>query len=140
MKKLFLLLISLFIFTNCSSDDNINNNNPYLPNYPVNITINLDLPQYVSLQYPSNTKYINTVGAGVRGIIVINTGAGFNAFDAACPNQPLSDCSTMRINGINAVCPCDDVSYSLYSGIGDAQYQMKRYRVDVMGNSLRIYN
>lgn len=140
MKKLILLFSLLIIFSNCSSDDNINNNNPYLPNYPVNITINLDMPSYVNLQYPSNTKLLSGPGYGVLGIIVINTGSGFNAFDAACPNQALSSCSTMRIHGIKAVCPCDETEYSLYTGIGDAQYQMKRYRTELIGNTLRIYN
>jgi hypothetical protein len=27
---------------------------------------------------------------GARGIIVFNTGSGYNAFDAACPNQAIS--------------------------------------------------
>ena len=65
---------------------------------------------------------------------------GFNAFDAACPNQAISSCSTMTINGINAVCGCDNSEYSLFTGQGPLQYPLKQYRVQVNGNVLRVYN
>lgn len=137
MKKLLFLLLILPFFL-CCSDNDFNNKNPYLPNYTVAIEINLNLPEYSNLKFVSNAVYIPN--QGVRGVIVFNTGSGYNAFDAACPNQALSSCSTMTINGINAVCPCDNVSYSLFTGQGGLQYPLKQYRVEVSGNLIRVYN
>jgi nitrite reductase/ring-hydroxylating ferredoxin subunit len=138
MKKYFLLLIAFPIFFGCSTNST-SNNNPYLPNYTVNLDINMNLPAYSNLKYVSNGVYIS--GQGVRGIIVFNSGSGYNAFDAACPNQALSSCSTMTINGIYAVCACDSAEYSLFSGQSTGkQYPLKQYRVEVNGNLLHVYN
>ena len=140
MLKKINILVSLFLFFCCSSD-NVNNNNPFLPNYSFSINLDLSLPSNANLQFVSNAKFINQNGTGIRGIFVFNTGSGFNAFDAACPNQNLTDCSTMTLNGINAVCSCDNKSYSLFTGLAEGvQYPMKRYNVEVNGSSLRIFN
>jgi len=121
------------------STNSIHNNNPYIPNYSFTIDINMNLPAYSKLLYVSNAVYIS--GQGVRGIIVFNSGSGYNAFDAACPNQALSTCSTMSINGIYAVCACDSAEYNLFSGqSAGKQYPLKQYRVEVNGNILRVYN
>jgi nitrite reductase/ring-hydroxylating ferredoxin subunit len=144
MKKYIVLLLTIPILS-CCNDSNFINNNPYLPNYSFVVDINTNLPSFSNLKFPSNAVY--TPEAGVRGLIVFNTGSGYTAFDAACPNQALSDCSTMTIkSGTIAVCPCDNSEYSLFSGqcIGTKcegkQYTMKQYRVEVNGNSLRVYN
>jgi nitrite reductase/ring-hydroxylating ferredoxin subunit len=137
MKKSILLLVFVFSLLSCSDESTVNNN-PFIPNYSFTLDVNMNLPLYSNLQYPSNAVYY--AGKGVRGIIIFNTGSGYNAFDAACPNQNLSDCSTMTIDGINAVCPCDSKTYSLFTGQGSLQYPMKQYRVEVIGNVLRVYN
>ncbi len=138
MKKYFLLLIVFPLLFGCSNDSP-NNNNPYLPIYQVNTEINLNLPQYSDLKFVSNAVYI--ANQGVRGIIVFNMGSGYNAFDAACPNQALSSCSTMTIKGINAICACDNAEYSLFSGQSKGkQYPLRQYRVEVNGNVLRVFN
>ena len=139
MKKYFLLLIAFPMLFSCSTNST-NNNNPNLPNYSVNLDINMNLPQYSNLKFMSNAVYIS--GQGVRGIIVFNnSGTTYNAFDAACPNQALSSCSTMTVNGIYAVCACDNAEYSLFSGQSTGkQYPLKQYRVEVNGNLLHVFN
>ncbi|SDZ86561.1 Ferredoxin subunit of nitrite reductase or a ring-hydroxylating dioxygenase [Flavobacterium gillisiae] len=139
MKKYLILLVLLPLFFACS-DSGFNNKNPYLPNYTFTIDINMNLPAYSNLQYPSNAVYYS--GVGVKGIYIFNTGSGYNAFDAACPNQALSSCSTMTLKGINVVCPCDSTEYSLFTGLSQTglQYPLKQYRVEVNGNVLRVYN
>jgi len=139
MKKTLYLVILATVFTNCSNDG-FNNNNPYIPNYSFSINIDLNLPSYSALAFPSNSVFIGQAGAGVKGIILFKAGNDFNAFEAACPNQPISSCSTLSINGINAVCPCDNESYNLFTGLSTLQYPLKRYRVEVNGNILKIYN
>ena len=140
MKKYLVLLVLPFLI-GCDKE-NFSNNNPYLPNYNFSLTINMSLPQYSNLQFPSNAVYISGAGVGVRGIFVFNTGGNYVAFDAACPNQALSSCSTMTLSGIDAICPCDDVRYSLFSGQAQGmQYPMKQYRVEQLDAvSLRVYN
>ncbi len=139
MKRYFFVLIVFPMLFGCSSNSP-NNNNPYLPNYAVNLDVNMNLPQYSDLKYISNAVYIS--GHGVRGIIVFNAGSGYNAFDAACPNQALRSCSTMTIKGgIMALCACDNAEYSLFSGQAKGkEYPLKQYRVEVNGNLLRVYN
>ena len=140
MKK-YIILLLLPLFLSCEKE-NFTNNNPYLPNYGFSYNINMNLPQFNSLQFPSNGVYINNGSTGVRGIFVFNTGSGYVAFDAACPNQALSSCSTMSISGTNAICPCDEESYNLFTGLGGEglEFPMKRYRTEVNGPIVRVYN
>lgn len=137
-KKLSVIAL-LFAFS--CNDESINSNNPNIPNYSFSLEINLNLPSNSSLQFISNHIINNSVGA--RGIVVFNTGSGFVAFDLACPNQSYSECTTpMTISGIDAICDCDETSYSLFSGQGNTElkYQMKQYNVQVNENILTIYN
>lgn len=140
MKKYIVLLILPFLMA-CEKDS-VANNNPYLPNYNVNYTVNLNLPSNNNLLNTAGGVLINTAGVGIRGIFVFNTGNNvYVAYDAACPNQALSDCSSMTLNGINAVCPCDGAEYSLFTGLSNGKdYPMKPYRTEVIGNTIRIYN
>lgn len=138
MKKISLLLLIGILFYSCS--DSVSNNNPYIPNYTFSTTINTNLAQFSNLKYVSNAVFINQPGVGVKGVYVFNTGSGYNAFDAACPNQTLSDCSTLTLNGIKLVCPCDKEEYNLFSGQSTLKYPLKQYRVEVNNNIIRIYN
>jgi nitrite reductase/ring-hydroxylating ferredoxin subunit len=138
MKKYLLLIITILFFLGCSDNEN-SNKNPYLPNYSFSVDLNLNLPTYSTLKYASNAIYYP--GVGVSGIIVFNTGSGYNAFDAACPNQEVTSCAAMSINGINALCSCDKKEYNLFTGQGGMPYPLKQYRVEIKGESLiRIYN
>lgn len=142
--KVFFSLLVLFLATlSCEKDNNANNNNPFLPNYSFEVTLNMSFPQYSSLAFSGNAVYVNSAGAGIRGLIVFNGGSGnFLAYDAACPNQILSDCSSMTINGINGKCPCDNAEYSLFTGLAAGkQFPMKAYRVQVIdATTIKVYN
>jgi len=136
MKKYLLILIPLLF---ACDKENFNNRNPYIPNYSFSEVINMSLPSYSQLQFPSNGIYYG--GGGARGLIIFNTGSGYTAFDAACPNQELGPCSTMQVDGINAVCPCDNAEYSLFTGQSPGmQYPMKQYQVEINGNILTVFN
>jgi nitrite reductase/ring-hydroxylating ferredoxin subunit len=138
MKKYFLIIIISLFFLGCSNNEN-SNKNPYLPNYSFSVDLNLNLPTYSTLKYPSNAIYYS--GVGVSGIIVFNTGSGYNAFDAACPNQEPSSCAAMTIKGVNALCSCDKKEYSLFTGQGGMPYPLKQYRVQIVNeNLIRVYN
>lgn len=141
MKNLLRLFFLTLIIIGCSKDRIPANNNPYIPNYPVNFTIDLNLPMYDNLKYPSNGLLINDANVGANGVIVFNTGTGYTAFEATCPNQSLSSCSKMTVKGIMAVCPCDSKEYDLFTGTSAGmKYPLKAYRVEVMANIIRVYN
>ena len=137
MKKIWLLIVFVSVLFSCS-DNSINNKNPYIPNYTVNFTIDMSLPAYSNLKYVSNGIIMS--GYGAKGVIIFNAGSGYNAFDAACPNQELTSCVAMTINGINAVCSCDKAEYSLFTGLGGKEYPLKQYRVEVSGTIIHVYN
>lgn len=137
MKKFFYSLFILTILSGCTTND-FNNSNPNIPNYSFTVDLNLSLPSYSNLTFAGNAIYYANVGA--KGIYVFNTGSGYNAFDAACPNQALNSCKTMTLNGINVVCPCDESEYSLFTGLGKLEYPLKQYRTELNGNVLRVYN
>lgn len=143
MKRFFCLVVLFLATLSCEKDKDTNNGNPFLPNYSFEVTLNMSFPQYSSLAYPSNAVYVNSAGAGIRGLIVFNAGSGnYLAYDAACPNQSLADCSTMTIQSIKAKCSCDDAEYSLYTGLSAGKlYPMKAYRVQVIdATTIKVYN
>lgn len=140
MKKALIIIAISYLISGCTRDK-FNNDNPFLGNFRFTIQINMNLPTYSNLQFAGNSVKVNENGAGNRGIIVFNSGAGYNAFDGACPNQELSSCSTLNLNGNSATCPCDDAVYSLFNGQSPGmQYPLKPYRVEVNGNMLIISN
>ncbi len=48
----------------------------------------------------------------------------------------------MTISAINAICPCDDAEYSLFTGLASGkQYPMKAYRVQFIdATTIKVYN
>ncbi|OIV42975.1 Rieske (2Fe-2S) protein [Flavobacterium johnsoniae] len=137
MKKICLLILFVSVLLSCS-DSERSNKNPYLPNYSVNLSIDMNLPAYSNLKFVSNGVIVPNNGA--KGIIIFNAGSGYNAFDAACPNQDVNSCVAMTIDGINAVCSCDKTSYSLFTGLGGKDYPLKQYKVQVSGTVIHVYN
>lgn len=138
MKKILPLFLIAFLFA--CDDNGTNNDNPYIPNYRFTIDINTNLPSYNALNYPVSGVYIPDGGA--LGLIVFNTGSGFTAFDAACPNHAISSCSLLQINAPMALCDCGhEAEYNLFTGLAPGQpYPLKPYRVQVSGSNIRVFN
>ena len=136
-KTLFILLVlSLF---SCKKKQVYNN--PYLEDVSFSININMDLPEYAPLKYANNSVLVHNIG--IKGVIVFNTGTGYNAFEASDPNHYPSSCSTMQPNQFTCKCDCEDNTYSLHTGQltrGNGEYSLKAYHISQSGNSLRIFN
>lgn len=135
MKYLCFGLLTCLILISCSKSDT-NSNCNFLVNAGVDFTVNLNLPEFNDLQFPSNSVYVSNQGNG--GVFVTNTGSGIMAWDAADPNHSFSQCSIMSlIDGISAKCNCDDENrYELISGqsLGDPlPCALKNYRVEQTG-------
>jgi hypothetical protein len=140
--KNYILLACCALLMTCSRENN-DNNCRFLLNLGVNVTVNMNLPQYSQLQFPNNPVYIPNQGNG--GIVVNNVGSSFRAFDASDPNHTPNSCSTLTISGINGICGCADANeYNFLTGQpmnnGSLRCGLKEYRVDVSGNTLVISN
>lgn len=136
-----LILMFFAVIIGCESDT-VRHNNPFVPNYPFFFSVNMELPLYSSLQHPSNAVLITTAGVGANGVIVFNAGGSYRAYEANCPNQYISSCSRLEIDGIKAICPCDELEYSLFTGVpfSEGEYTLIPYRVEQNGNVLIISN
>jgi nitrite reductase/ring-hydroxylating ferredoxin subunit len=141
MKAIF-LFIGLSLLMSCENDDNLRRN-PNLLNINVNYEVNLNLPQFNNLNFSGNSVYIP--GQGNQGLIIVNSGSSYLAWDAADPNLVPSDCSRLIIDGLNAESTCDKPpnSYSLITGqplVEDLRYPLFAYRITESGGVLRIFN
>lgn len=125
--------------------------NPYLPNSRFQISVNTNLPQFIGLSTPPRVVFISQEGAGLRGIFLVAVGSNnYKAWEAANPNEPLSQCGfPLRVEGLTAVSRCEFSQGDVYSLItGEALeshqntnlYPLLEYRVSVSGSKITIYN
>ena len=133
-----LLFLIIFIYS-CSSNINDSRCN-FLLNLDIYYEVNLNLPQYSDLNFVSNSVYVPDVGNG--GVIIVNSGTGFLAWDASDPNHEILPCSILTINSLEATSSCaQQNTYSLITGqsIGTVlNCALKAYRVESNGNVLVI--
>jgi nitrite reductase/ring-hydroxylating ferredoxin subunit len=139
MKK-YILIILLFGLFFC---DNTDDNNQFLPNVPVNFTVNLNLSEGIDLQVPGGQAIFEN--KGISGIVVIRQNIDlFIAFDLACPHlEPFQDCSTMTVGTLFMVCPCDNERFQLTNGAaenGEITESARVYNVTRNGDIIRITN
>ena len=134
------LFLTFFL---CSCEKNMDNENPFIVDINFEKIINLNLPAYDNLRYNGGSSYV--AGLGVKGVILFNLNNNYLAWEASCPNEKPSDCSTMEIQGLQAECKCNSNLYSLANGQPlkintNNSFPMVSYFTERSGNSLRIYN
>ena len=139
MKKLAISL-SILMFA-CNGDDSNRSNCNFLFDAGVNLTVNINLPQFSQLAFPGNGVYVSNQGNNGIWLWRLNSSTLF-AWDAADPSHAPAECSTLTDsgNGDMVVCGCDDENqYSLSTGSGfDGNTQpctLQPYRVDDLGNN-----
>ncbi|WP_146171703.1 hypothetical protein [Flavobacterium magnum] len=139
--KRIIPLFTLILLAACSGSSS-RYRNPFLPEYGFSMDINTNLPTLSGLNSPINPIIIPDNGSGITIIAMKISDNDYRAWDAHCPNQTPSACSLMDIDGVNAVCSCENYQYSIFSGDGpQGDYAMKPYRISVIGNNLlRISN
>jgi len=146
MNRLILGLFCTFILSSCNKDDggNVNDNNPFLNPPLVNITLNLNLPEYNPLKFPGNSVFINS--RGIKGLVVYNVNNNlYTVFDLTDPNHLPNSCSRMDVEGVVATCPCesDNNSYDIVTGQhqNDSEaFPMQQYRIERTGDIITISN
>lgn len=144
MKKILLPLLLTIITLACSKSDDKEDRNPFLTDPAVNLTLNLNLPEYNPLKFPG--EYVVT-SQGIKGIVVYCVSENqYLAFDLTDPNHVPSNCSRMELNGVIASCPCtnDENEYFITSGQHttnpDTMYPMQQYNAQLSGNSVIVTN
>ena len=134
MKKVLVFLL-LIIISACSDNQE---DNPFLPDVPVDETVYLNL--YANLQIAGGSA---TVNGGIAGIIIYNYDNNqYLAWEAACPHLAPTSCSKMTVEGVLMSCPCDQKKYSILDGSPQSgtNYSARQYRVVKDGNVLYITN
>lgn len=140
MKSIIIALLSIFLLGSCSTED-LFEESPHLPYAPVNILINLDDPMYSFLKGYQQAAFIDDGFSGVLGVIVYNSGSGFRAYEAACPNHRIKDCSTLQFDGNLLYCECENADFSMQSGNAlQGRYHLREYSVTSYRNTLSIIN
>ena len=142
--KLKILLVFIVMCLSSCADDDARQNNPNLLNVQFSIDLNLSFPQYSQLNFSGNAIYVFGPDLGNDGIIVVNTGSGFVAWDASDPNLIPANCTRLVISGLTAsnTCPSPN-SYSLVTGqpLEDGlRYSLLNYRVSEGSGSIRVFN
>ncbi|WP_196885373.1 Rieske 2Fe-2S domain-containing protein [Aureivirga sp. CE67] len=111
MKNVFIVFIFSLLFMSCEE----NETNDNLPNYNVNLNLNLRNPEFISLRTPGGIAYAQ---GGIQGIIIYNVnGKTFKAFERACPHLDVNSCNAMTVKGsTRLLCPCDDSEFNILNG------------------------
>lgn len=148
-----LAVVAVVTLSQCKKDGSQQQND--VPNVPVNITVNMNLPEYLSLQSQGGWAYLN---GGVKGIVLYHHfDDAFYALERNCPYQPFDDCATVTVDltGVFLRCgkfksntdttwiPCCNSEYSMESGFlisGPSRFSLKNYRVSRSGNVLYVSN
>lgn len=101
-----------------------------IPNLPVNLVLNLNLPAYQDLNNPGGWAYVN---GGSRGIIVYNNFNEFVALDRHTTVFPDSTCSVAEVDSINTFVlndPCSAAQFSITNGTAlkePAKWGLRQY-------------
>lgn len=139
MKKIFIVTVILFLF---SCDDP--KYNDLLPEKAVDVTINLNIPQYINLQTPGGWAETPIGGLyGHKGIFIYRSNSRYYAYERACPHKDVNQCEPMTFDGSYLICPCDDSKFNFLNGGGstDVSYRAREYHVqEINSATLRITN
>lgn len=118
MKKTFsilsifiLLVFSALSINSCGrTEDTVS----CFPNNPINVTLNLNLPAYYTLNNINGWIYVNEQQSGTRGLIVVNVGNEFKVFDRNAPHLCPDNNTTLEVkDNLAIVCPKDNTRWML---------------------------
>lgn len=125
---------------NCQSDDGTVS---CVPSYTISKSINLSMPLYVNLNNPRGWIYLEGINTGSRGLIVVNTGVGYKAYDRNAPHICPTGKSTIYVkDNLKMVCDEDGSEWILTTGQPTkvANRSPRTYQVIPNGNQLLITN
>lgn len=143
--SLFISLLTFSLLTFSSSCSERNETVSCFPNATVSVQLNLGLPSYYALQNVGGWVYVNEVGSGTRGLIVVRTTSGFKVYDRNAPHIcPEADTTLEVKNGTSIYCPNDGAEWILITGqptaVAKIAPKIYGYSFDSNSNILSIYN
>jgi hypothetical protein len=148
MNKLLILYAVFLVLLTSSCTKNQVNPDPIIE-VPVNITINMALPQYEHLLYQGGFVYEE---GGVKGVVIVHhSDDQYYAFDRACSYQPNNACSRIEVDSSillfrcgqtnnNNFVKCCESRFSFDGSVfnGPSVFGLKHYFVSKSGNLLNI--
>lgn len=141
---LFLIINVLSINNSCSER---NETVSCFPNSTISVQLNLSLPLYYKLQTVGSWVYVNEVGAGTRGLIVVRTTSGFKVYDRNAPHLCPDTDTTLEVkNDTSVYCPKDGSQWILITGqptdnsVAKIAPKTYGYSYNAASNILDIYN
>ena len=133
------LLLCAFLTNSCDEDKKYP-----IPNVPVNVQLNLDLPSYQPLNSPGGYAYVN---GGSRGLVVYRNFDEFVALDRHSTYNSEDACAVVSVNPDNIfelIDTCSGSRFSIMNGgvlEGPAKWGLKRYTAYWDGGYIvSIYN
>lgn len=108
-----------------------------VPNVPVNIIVNTDLPLYQSLKVTGGWSYVD---GGSKGIVLYNHFDDIIALDRHSTINSSNPCARVFINPENQfelIDTCSNVVYSVITGVvteGAAEFPLRSYNTTWDGN------
>lgn len=152
IRKLSLFLIGLYMalhFSACGGDPGLTYTD--IPDAPVNLTINMDLPLYYHLYTMGSFSYH---AGGHKGVLLVhNFDDEFYAFERTCTHNPDLTCSKVEVDSLllNIRCgsyvngkfeSCCDSKFFFNGQLeqGPAQLPLKQFPVIRNGSVLSINN
>ncbi len=150
MRKLAFIFIAAFFVSSCN-DNTGQNGLVFIPDVPVSITVNMDLPLHFHLQ---NLGGFTLLEGGHRGIFLVhNFDDEFYAIERTCTFNSDLQCAHIQVDSSNIQLRCGvyqadtfaQCCQSLYSfdGFvlqGPSQFGLKRYQVFRNGSLLTVRN
>ncbi|QOR74497.1 hypothetical protein IMZ16_03415 [Cruoricaptor ignavus] len=144
-RQILILKLLIFSLLTLNSCDEREHTVSCFPNVPVNISLNLNLPAYYQLQNAGGWIYVDAALAGTRGLIVINSGNAYHAYDRNAPHIcPADDTTLQVVENIKIRCPKDGAEWILLTGQPNnqaAKKPLKIYRTayDAATKTLSVY-
>ena len=149
-RAIFILSLGLLLIHSSCGDDNTNQQS-FIPDVPVSITINTDLPSYYHLKNLGGFEYLD---GGYRGVLLIhNFDDLYYAIERTCSFESDKECAHIFVDSMNFQLMCGqyvDTGFveccaSKFTFDGNvleppAQLPLKLYRVTPNGGLLTISN
>ncbi len=139
VKRLPLLFfpLALLVASSCKKE-----NQSGVPPVSLDITININLPEYADLQVPGGWAYLT---GGSQGLIVYRKSTDeFTALDRHCPVAPENLCRVVvdESQVIARDTACCEAAFLIQDGMPTAvsSFPLTSYHTIFNGNTLRIYN
>ena len=138
------IFLTFFFSVICMSCNDEDSTVSCIPIVNVSAQYNLSLPAYSDLNMPNGYVVLASDGTnGSRGVIIVNTGNGYNAYDRNAPHLCPSPESTLVVReDIKIVCLQDGAEWVLRSGqpLNDATQGRtpRKFYTHMSGNVLTI--